>query len=501
MFSKSKRFPKADKDYIPGPGEYEVSMEDSGRHKRYGFLTQTNRFSEGLDPSTSSEFYANNNESTTTSLSISSTTSSNRTFDENNNTTSRSSPRKSSISPTDTINPFEKYRYAMQKEIETLQTKTRKMDFMIQTLETEKNDTKAVLLDKDLELADLRSKNAMLQKTIQRQEKSTKAAQLQKKVEQLEEMLQNSQLEHVKRLQEKDQTIENMSVRIDTYKQNVCDLEKTQQSNQEKHTLLEAQIHSLTVQVSESQSNATQQDTQITELKHNINCMTQSISSLEHQLETQITKSSNLDKLNHDLLTRLQERQELIQQLESRLVLKDEEIDALLNTIDDRDRALQHSATMIKTLDLRFSLYRNYMDTTVVPHLRKQAKAIEQLHIKELNELLTELHEAKRFMNKQAQSMDLLKSSVHWLNVQNTQLKSLINSMHQEHKNQWSMNKKHHNTKKPLKEQEQDQDDDVISFSSKSTVSNYQSNLPSNFDSSTIVLNDSGFGIFSEEIK
>lgn len=113
-----------------------------------------------VDPSVSSEFYSNNNESTTTSLSISSTTSSNRTSDE-----SRSSPRKASISPTDTINPFERYRYAMQKEIETLQTKTRKMDSTIHTLETEKNDTKALLLDRDQQLADLRSKNAMLQKT------------------------------------------------------------------------------------------------------------------------------------------------------------------------------------------------------------------------------------------------------------------------------------------------------------------------------------------------
>lgn len=113
-----------------------------------------------IDPSISSELYAHNNESTTTSLSISSTTSSNRTSDE-----SRSSPRKSSISPTDTINPFEKYRYAMQKEIETLQTKTKKMDATIHILETEKHDTKALLLDKDQELADLRSKNAMLQKT------------------------------------------------------------------------------------------------------------------------------------------------------------------------------------------------------------------------------------------------------------------------------------------------------------------------------------------------
>jgi len=37
----------AGKEYIPGPGEYEVLMDDSGRHKRYGFLTQTNRFPEG----------------------------------------------------------------------------------------------------------------------------------------------------------------------------------------------------------------------------------------------------------------------------------------------------------------------------------------------------------------------------------------------------------------------------------------------------------------------
>lgn len=53
----------------------------------------------------------------------------------------------------------------MQKEIETLQTKTKKMDATIHILETEKHDTKALLLDKDQELADLRSKNAMLQKT------------------------------------------------------------------------------------------------------------------------------------------------------------------------------------------------------------------------------------------------------------------------------------------------------------------------------------------------
>lgn len=76
MFSKAKRFPEgskskktalnfhltehvllpppayfstssAGKDYIPGPGEYDLAVDEMGRHKRYGFLTQTNRFHEG----------------------------------------------------------------------------------------------------------------------------------------------------------------------------------------------------------------------------------------------------------------------------------------------------------------------------------------------------------------------------------------------------------------------------------------------------------------------
>lgn len=37
----------AGKDYIPGPGEYDLTVDEMNRHKRYGFLTQTNRFQEG----------------------------------------------------------------------------------------------------------------------------------------------------------------------------------------------------------------------------------------------------------------------------------------------------------------------------------------------------------------------------------------------------------------------------------------------------------------------
>jgi len=309
---------------------------------------------------------------------------------------------------------------------------------------------------------------------------------LQKKIEQLEEALQNSQSEHQRQLQEKDQIIEALRLEVDTHKQSVCDLEKAQQSSQQEHTLLEAQLQTLTAHLSESQSNAAQQALQLSDLNHSLEDMTRSIASLSQQLETQITDNVSLKQVNHELMLRLQAQQGLVQKLESRLVLKDEEIDALLNTIDERDRALQESASKVETLEQRFNVYREYVDTTVVPHLRGQTKAMEDMHIQELNALLTELHEAKRFMNKQAQSMDLLKSSVHWITVQNAQLKSLIQTMHQEHKNQWAMNKKHssrHGSKKASlhpEQQEQEQDnenDDTTSFSSKSNVSNYQGNL------------------------
>jgi hypothetical protein len=63
-------------------------------------------------------------------------------------------------------NPFEKYRYAMQKEIEALQAKGRKMEAAIMSLETDRSTTKGILLEKDQELAELRSKNTSLQKTV-----------------------------------------------------------------------------------------------------------------------------------------------------------------------------------------------------------------------------------------------------------------------------------------------------------------------------------------------
>lgn len=61
---------------------------------------------------------------------------------------------------------FEKYRLAMQKEIESLQLKNRKMENNLKTVTSEKDAAQATLLHKDQELAEMRLKNAQLQKTV-----------------------------------------------------------------------------------------------------------------------------------------------------------------------------------------------------------------------------------------------------------------------------------------------------------------------------------------------
>lgn len=51
----------------------------------------------------------------------------------------------------------------MQKEYEALVMKSKRMEATIEMLENEK---RTLQLDKDMELADIRSKNAALQKTV-----------------------------------------------------------------------------------------------------------------------------------------------------------------------------------------------------------------------------------------------------------------------------------------------------------------------------------------------
>jgi uncharacterized coiled-coil protein SlyX len=121
------------------------------------------------------------------------------------------------------------------------------------------------------------------------------------------------------------------------------------------------------------------------------------------------------------------------------------------------------------------------MEHTVVPYLRSQTKAAQEHHITELNQLLTELHEAKKFMNRQAQYLDGLKSDVHWLTVQNQQLSDVLVGMSKERTEQYNLNKKRlfviskHAAKQQQKKKQVMDDDasDTISYSSLSTISYY----------------------------
>ncbi|KAI9015663.1 hypothetical protein CLU79DRAFT_338427 [Phycomyces nitens] len=151
MFAKSKRFQEGAKDYIPGPGEYDVPTEEMNRRGRFGY-NGAGRFSESLlsvDSTFSDYTYVGEN-----SPSSLSTVSSGSKNDDR-------SRHGSNISY-----QFEKYRQAMQKEIDSLQTRGRKLEASLQTVATEKTELQASVLEKELELADVRQKNNALQKTV-----------------------------------------------------------------------------------------------------------------------------------------------------------------------------------------------------------------------------------------------------------------------------------------------------------------------------------------------
>ncbi|CAO3634304.1 unnamed protein product [Mucor hiemalis] len=547
MFSKAKRFPEAGKDYIPGPGEYDLAVDEMGRHKRYGFLTQTNRFHEGsLDPTAMTE---NDEEDQTTILttlpnesttSITSTSSDTRlsstssikttaTADEHSPTMLKSPSylRKSPTSPVETTS------HHKQKEMEALLAKLHKMEAIIEALEGDKNATKAILITKDLEMADLRSKNTTLQKTIHRQEKSTKAAQLQKKIEQLEEQITNLKSEHEKDLTDKDEKNKELSSDLNRSNIMIEELQLTQREKEMEIEALEAQNKLFTAQISEFECTRAENETQIKNLQQELEDMKVTHINLTHDLENCKQQVETLQLKNNELLIQIQANNDTISHLETRVTLKDEEIDALLNTIEERNTTIEENVALIESLQTQFKTYRHWIDHNAIPHLRIQRKEIENHHYAELNLLLTELHEAKKFINRQAQHLNGLKSDVHWLNVQNEQLSDIVTNMIKDGKEFFSINtattttttttkKKVFSTNvfKPKRKQQQTiknseiipmdvSDTATLSFSSRSTFSNDNSTHSSSkntevenpLDSNLLVLNDSGFGILIDEAK
>ncbi|KAI9487642.1 MAG: hypothetical protein EXX96DRAFT_554086 [Benjaminiella poitrasii] len=444
MFAKSKRFTEEDKDHTPGPGEYEVTLDDSGRHKRYGFLTQSTRFPESACIDISSDFYVvsqNNrqyhNESTATTMtssSASSTTSSNKTFDDNDD------GKQLLMGPENTMHQFERYKYAKQKEIEILQIKTKKLETALEDLETEKNDSKALLKAKDLELAELRSKNLVLQKTVNRQEVASKALQLQKKVEQLEEALVLSESKYKRDVEQKETAIKSLQKELDKSSNTICDLKQGLHENQQKCNSLESQMKMISDQVLQFENSVDQKEKQITELNCTLETMSHTITELTGKVELHKDDIQRLTKLNDDLNKQIETHLKTTTQLEVRLTTKYKEIDTLRNTIDEQKQILSNNSVQIEKLEEKFKLYRNWMEHTVIPYLRQQKKEADQANLTESSSLKDELHEAKKFLNRQAFHMNELKSDIHWLTVQNKQLKILILDICRDHKEQWDLN-------------------------------------------------------------
>lgn len=214
----------------------------------------------------------------------------------------------------------------------------------------------------------------------------------------------------------------------------------------------------MSAQLSDSKNSATKNEIQINLLQQELNRIQNINTTLMQELETTKNETQDFKTVNNELMTLSEVQKENIKQLESRVILKDEEIDSLLETIQDK-------STLYEKIQLQFKTYRQWIDNTVINHLRSQRKAVEEHHYTELNQLLTELHDAKKFMNQQAQYLDGLKSDVHWLTVQNKQLSEVLLTMSKDRKEQYNLHNK--KTIEPVDVS------DTISYSSRSTISDH----------------------------
>ncbi|KAG1216531.1 hypothetical protein G6F35_010013 [Rhizopus arrhizus] len=273
------------------------------------------------------------------------------------------------------------------------------METMIQTLESEK---KSIQFTKDMELADIRSKNAALQKTINRQEKQIKANTWQKRMEQLEQ-------DYKKKLSEKERQ---MIVQQQELSAKTTDLEETrhahaQQMQQFSEQLREAKEH---IQLLEEET--ANKTTQINEYER-------MHAEDAAQIRVQQGEMTTLhDRIKHD--------EYILQGLRDQLESKDQIISKQALEIDQQN-------SLVQSLQTQFKLYRQY--TSQVTQQQRETKC--QGHRTELNELLSEAHEAKKFINQQAIHINHLKSDVYWLTLRCEQAEQILKDMHRDRSEQF----------------------------------------------------------------
>jgi hypothetical protein len=95
---------------------------------------------------------------------------------------------------------------------------------------------------------------------------------------------------------------------------------------------------------------------------------------------------------------------------------------------DENKEMVQQCRLVTEALQSQFKSYHLFM-TQVTHDLRAKVDLKCDTHLKELNLLLTELHQAKKFINQQAQYIDSLKSDTYWLKKRNEQLWNVIQEM------------------------------------------------------------------------
>ncbi|KAJ8661964.1 hypothetical protein O0I10_002295 [Lichtheimia ornata] len=463
MFAKSKRFPEATKDYIPGPGEYNIpSAEELSRHKRYGFLNHTNRFSADGPVDITGDLYLGSENSvgslsSETRLSLS--TSSNKTED------ARSRRQMSEMA-----SQFEKYRLAMQKEIESLQLKNRKFENNLKSVTSEKDAAQATLLHKDQELAEMRLKNAQLQKTVTRLEKnidkSPKVIQLQKRVDQAEKELEANQQETAlireAALREKEELSTTLSNKDGTIEQLEQQLEQQQHTMDELHTRisdgeeelknvqhahqltmdsLHTQIQGLQHELASTRDQLEQQQQQHTQMQNEISGLRDELSNSCMQnatLEAQMQDLKHHHKaeqeawhekhqtLEHNYAQQqkeLRQRADEITHLRSQLDTTRHDLETLQQSHAKQTACLERKNGLCLRLQTQFDVYRNHV-TTIMHAMREQMNAQQPHH------LSRELLEAKKFINHQALQIEGLKSELHWMSKWNRQLTNLIDDLH-----------------------------------------------------------------------
>ncbi|CAO3696808.1 unnamed protein product [Rhizopus microsporus] len=357
-------------------------------------------------------------------------------------------------------NPYYKQ---IQKDYETLLQKSKRMEATIQSLELEK---KSIQLDKDMELADVRSKNAALQKTIARQEKQLKTNTWQKRLEQLE-------LDYEKKLSEKEQQVIVLQQDLGN---KATELETTRQAHEQQLKQISDQLREATKRMNRLEQETERMSSQIVDYER-------ICAENDAQIHVQQEEIQSLQ-------ARIQENGLVIQDLTTRLEAKEKEVDT-------QHHEIEQQGALIQSLQTQFKIYRQHMSQV----LKDQRETKCQGHYRELNRLLSELHEAKKFINQQAIHLDNLKSDIYWLNSRCNKAEQSVKDMYQDTLDQYKFyqlfyhNKllvmKHENKTTQQQQQQQQQQriarkpikkemerpvsncssQSTFSFSSKSTVS------------------------------